>query len=446
MNYFPLTEQDRSTMLQEIGADSFEDLLEMIPRELRLKELAMPPGTSELELAREMQELASTNRTSPGMLSFLGAGCYEHFIPSIVSHILSRSEFYTAYTPYQAEASQGTLQTIFEYQSMMAELTGMDLSNASNYDGASATAEAALLSLRHTGRNRVLVARSLHPEYRATIRTYLFGLHAEVLEIPFDAQGNLDQNFLDQHLDDKVASVIVQSPNFFGLVENDEGIAKKVHASGALFIMAVNPLSLGLFKSPGEWGADIAVGEGQSLGVPMTMGGPALGFFAVKRDLIRRIPGRLVGMTTDRNGKRCFTLTLQAREQHIRREKAGSNICTNQALLALAACVYLSAMGKTGIRKVAEFNVQSAIYLRDRLSKLKGFGLAFSGSIFNEFVLRCQKYAPADVNKKLAGQNIFAGVELAKFYSELKDGLLICATETKTKAELDRFVESVQKL
>lgn len=446
MNYLPLTEQDRQEMLQEIGVRNFDELIRVIPEKLRLKDLNLPSGTNELDLTRELRELASQNQSTAQVLSFLGGGYYEHFIPSIVNHIISRSEFYTAYTPYQAEASQGTLQTVFEYQSMIAELTGMDISNASNYDGASATAEAALLSLRHTGRNKILIAKTLHPEYRETIKTYCFGLHFEIKEIGCDPQGKLNREDLDRELKEDVASLIVGNPNFFGLVEDYSGVAQKIHNVGALFIMSVNPLSLGLFKSPGEWGADIAVGEGQSLGIPMSLGGPGLGFFAVKRDLLRKIPGRLVGMTKDRNGRRCFALTLQAREQHIRREKAGSNICTNHALLALAACVYMAAMGKEGIRKVAEYNVRSSVYLREQIAKIKGFEIPFKGTIFNEFVVKCTKKSPEEINKKLFAQNIFGGIELGRFYPELKDSLLICTTETKTKAELDRFIDAMRSL
>lgn len=444
MNYLPLTETDRQEMLADLGVKNFEDLIRVIPEKLRLKDLNLPSGTNELDLTRELRELSAGNQSTAQALSFLGGGYYEHFIPSIINHVISRSEFYTAYTPYQAEASQGTLQTIFEYQSMIAELTGMDISNASNYDGASATAEAALLAMRHTGRNKVLVARTLHPEYRETIRTYCFGSHFDIVDVPFDAAGKLDQAALVSLLKDDVAALIVASPNFLGLVEDFEGVAKKVHDAGALFIMSVNPLSLGLFKSPGEWGADIAVGEGQSLGIPMSLGGPGLGFFAVKKELLRKIPGRLVGMTKDRNGHRCFALTLQAREQHIRREKAGSNICTNHALLALAASVYLAAMGKEGLRKVAEYNVRSSVYLREQLAKIKGFEVPFKGSVFNEFVLKSAKKSPTEIVQKLQAQNIFAGLELGEFYPELKDSLLVCATETKTKAELDRFIDAMR--
>lgn len=446
MNYLPLTESDREEMLREIGVRHFDDLIRAIPGSLRLKNLDIPWQANELELAREMRELASQNRSTADMLSFLGGGYYEHFIPSIVNHVISRSEFYTAYTPYQAEASQGTLQTIFEYQSMIAELTGMDISNASNYDGASATAEAALLALRHTGRNKILLAKTLHPEYRETISTYCLGSHFEVREIGFDAHGNLNESELGELLKDDAACLIVASPNFFGLVEDYSGLAQKVHEAGALFIIAANPLALGLFKSPGEWGADIAVGEGQSLGIPMSLGGPGLGFFAVKRDLLRKIPGRLVGMTRDRNGRRCFTLTLQAREQHIRREKAGSNICTNHALMALAASVYMASMGREGLKKVAEFNVRSSAYLRDQMARVKGFEIPFSGTLFNEFVLRCRKVSPQEMNMKLLAQNIFGGIELARFYPELSDCLLICATETKIQSELDRLVELAKGL
>ncbi len=446
MNYLPLTETDRQEMLKDLGVKSFEDLVRVIPSGLRIKDLNLASGTNELDLTRELRELSASNQSTSQMLSFLGGGYYEHFIPSIINHIISRSEFYTAYTPYQAEASQGTLQTVFEYQSMIAELTGMDVSNASNYDGASATAEAALLALRHTGRNKLLVAKTLHPEYRETIKTYCFGSHFEVVEISYDSNGKLDLAEIEKNLKEDVAGIIVGSPNLFGIVEDYSGLARKAHDAGALFIMSVNPLSLGIFKSPGEWGADIAVGEGQPLGIPMAFGGPGLGFFAVKKDLLRKIPGRLVGMTKDRNGKRCYALTLQAREQHIRREKAGSNICTNHALLALAASVYMTAMGKEGLKKVAEHNVRSAVYLREHLGKIKGFEIPFKGTVFNEFVLKCVKKSPAEIIKKLESQNILAGLDLGRFYPELKDCLLVCATETKTKSELDKFIDLLGKV
>jgi len=433
-------------MLKDIGVDSFEELIAAIPGGLRLKEFALPDALNELDLIKHTKGLSLENKSAADFLSFLGAGCYEHFTPSIVNHVLSRSEFYTAYTPYQAEASQGTLQTIFEYQTMMSELTGMDLSNASNYDGASATAEAALLSLRHTGRNKILVARSLHPEYSKTVETYLSGSDFEIVEIPFTAEGFLDKTFLEQNLDDSVASLIVQTPNFLGLVEDFEGISEKVHQVGALFIMAVNPTSLGLFKSPGEWGADIAVGEGQPLGVPMSLGGPSLGFFAVKKPLMRKIPGRLVGLTLDRNEKRCFTLTLQAREQHIRREKAGSNICTNQALLALAACVYLAALGKEGMKDVAEFNYRSASYLKNELAKIDGLEVPYQGTFFNEFILKSNKISASELNKKLYEAKIFGGVELKDFYSDCEDSLLVCVTETKSQADLDYYISTVKEI
>ncbi|MBI4398446.1 MAG: aminomethyl-transferring glycine dehydrogenase subunit GcvPA [Candidatus Omnitrophica bacterium] len=444
MNYLPLTETDRQAMLCDIGVQCFEDLVRVIPSALRVKDLNLPGGTSELELARELAELSAQNQPPSRCLSFLGGGYYDHFIPSVIHHILSRSEFYTAYTPYQAEASQGTLQTVFEYQSMIAELTGMDVSNASNYDGASAAAEAVLLALRHTGRKKILCAQTLHPEYRQTIQTYCSGSHFKVVEIPYDSRGGLDKARLSAEIDSDTAGFIAGTPNFFGLAEDFSGIAQQLREAGALFILSVNPLSLGILKSPGEWGADIAVGEGQPLGIPMSYGGPGLGFFAVKRDLIRKIPGRLVGMTQDRNGKRCFALTLQAREQHIRREKAGSNICTNHALLALAASVYLSVMGREGLKKTAEYNVKSAVYLREHIRQIPGFEIVFGGTIFNEFVIRSTQKSSAEILKNLQNKNILGGLELARFYPELANCILVCATETKTKAELDRLVEALR--
>ena len=351
MPYLSLTEEEKKSMLGEIGVRSFDELIKDIPVSLRDPKILLSPSLSEPEVQDLISKLGRKNTTTRDALSFLGAGSYEHFIPAAAIEIVGRQEFMTAYTPYQPEASQGTLQAIYEYQSLMTELTGLDVSNASHYDGATSLAEAALVALKHTDRLKLLVARSLHPHYRETIRTYLAGTPYKVEELGFDVKGNFNREELTAKLDASVAGVIFQTPNFFGNVEDLEGISEQLHANGSLMILTANPLSLGLFKSPGEWGADIAAGEGQPLGLSMEFGGPYLGYFVTTQALMRRIPGRLAGLTEDADGKRAFCLTLQAREQHIRRERASSNICSNQALCALAACAYMTLLGKKGIRE-----------------------------------------------------------------------------------------------
>ncbi len=440
MHYFPLTNEERQEMLDTIGVENFGQILTPIPAKLKNPALDIPPHLSEIEINRLLGDLAAKNLHCKNRSSFLGAGAYDHFSPSIVNEIISRNEFYTAYTPYQAEASQGTLQAIFEYQSLICELTGMDVSNGSHYDGATALAEAALLSLTKTQRAKILIARSVHPDYRRVVQTYVERPGHQIEEIPFLADGNLDKEFLKKKLTNEVASVIIASPNFLGLVEDLEGLSDQIHQNGSLFILVSNPLSHGFYKTPAELGADISCGEGQPLGIPMSYGGPWLGFFATKRELVRQIPGRLVGLTKDSDGKRAFCLTLQAREQHIRREKAASNICTNQALCALAACVYMAAMGKAGIRQVAELNIENAVYLRREIAKLRGFKILTAGPIFNEFSVICPKPV-SDINRELLNQGIIGGYNASKKYDELENTMVICATETKTKEELDRFVK-----
>jgi len=445
MQYHPLTESDKTAMLKDIGAESLEELLRDVPKSLRRTELNIPEPLSEAELQSLFKEIGQKNRTLGNTLSFLGGGSYEHFIPSAVSSITGRHEFYTAYTPYQAEASQGSLQAIYEFQSLIVELLGLDVSNASHYNGASSLAEAALLALRHTGRHKILVARTVHPEYRQVLHTYLEGTPYEVEEVSFGPGGELDHGMLQSSLNDEVAGVIVQTPNFLGTIENLEGVAEKVHAVGGLLIISANPISLGVLRSPGEWGADIAVGEGQPLGIPMQYGGPYLGIFATTRALMRKMPGRLAGLTVDSEGKRAYCLTLQAREQHIRRERAASNICTNQALCALAACVFMTLLGRKGIQEIGEINMDRAAYLRSEIAKISGFEVVESQIIFNEFLVKTKK----DVNRikeKLLAENVFPGISLESYYPELKENhLLVCATEVKTKIDLDRFVELLRK-
>ncbi len=444
MHYHPITDQDRQEMLEAIGVASFEDLVRSIPAKLRNPTMDLPEALSEMELQTHLRRLGAKNTSVRTVLSFLGGGSYEHFIPAAVAQTISRHEFYTAYTPYQAEASQGTLQTIYEYQSFITELTGLDVSNASHYDGATSMAEAALLALKHTDRTTVLVSKAVHPHYRQVLKTYFLGTAFQIVEIGSDASGRFDRADFEAKLTASVACAIFQTPNFFGTVEDLAGVSEKLHAAGALLILAANPLSLAILKSPGEWGADIAVGDGQPFGLPLQLGGPYLGYFAVSRALVRRIPGRLVGMTVDSEGRRAFCLTLQAREQHIRRERAASNICSNQALCALAANVFLTLMGKVGIRELAEINLDRAEYLRAQIAKLKGFRVDTTSPIFNEFVVTSDKPF-SEIRKKLFEQKILAGIGLEEFYPERKNQFLVCATETKTKEDLDRFVEALKQ-
>ncbi len=442
MHYQPMTEAERSDIFRELGISSFSELLQGIPSSLLNPKLAIPEALSEQEIQELVRELGLQNRNVRDSLSFLGGGSYEHFIPSVVSHITGRSEFYTAYTPYQPEASQGTLQTIYEYQSLITELTGLDLSNASHYDGATSLAEACVLACRHTDRTKVLIARSAHPHYRRVAKTYFEGTPYTIQEFGFDGRGHFDAEEFESLLGPDIAGVVFQTPNFFGLLESLDGLAEKIHDHGALFILAANPISLSVFKSPGEWGADIAVGEGQPLGIPLSFGGPYLGYFSVTKALMRRIPGRLAGMTKDTDGKRAFCLTLQAREQHIRRERAQSNICTNQALCALAACVYMTLLGKEGIKELAEINLDRAYYLREKIAGIPGFKADTSLPIFNEFIVQSEKDF-SQVEQKLLARGIFAGIDLGKFYPDMKNKFLVCATETKTQEDLDRFVEAL---
>ncbi|MBI3287411.1 MAG: aminomethyl-transferring glycine dehydrogenase subunit GcvPA, partial [Chloroflexi bacterium] len=374
-------------MLEAIGVDGVERLFEAVPAEVRYPTLDLPPALSEMELTRQLHHLAERNQDLDHHPCFLGAGAYRHFVPAVVDSLLRRGEFYTAYTPYQAEASQGTLATTYEYQTMIGELTGMDVSNASLYDGGSATAEAALMAARITHRSQILLARSVHPAYRQVLRTYVQGLQLPVREIGYRPDGRIDWQEAGSALSDASACLILQHPNFLGVLEDTGEAAELVHQRGGLLIVVVDPIALGLFRPPGEEGADIVIGEGQPLGTPLQFGGPYLGFMACRERYLRQLPGRIVGLTQDREGRRGFVLTLQAREQHIRREKATSNICTNQALIALAATVYLAALGKQGLRRVAELCFHKAHYAAQRIGSLPGFGLPF-GQFFKEFAVR----------------------------------------------------------
>src|SRR3989338_7850366 len=446
MDYIPNTEHDKDLMLREMGISSFEVLIKDIPELLRKFSLKLPDGISEPQVIKILKDLSENNISTGTHISFLGAGAYEHYIPTIVDHLASRSEFYTCYTPYQPEVSQGTLQVIYEFQTLMCELTGMDVANASMYDGSTALTEAALLAIRLKERNKVVCSRAIHPEYRQALKTYLKGFGAEIVEIG-SPEGITDVNQLEKVFSDKTAAVLIQNPNFFGCIEDMEAISNITHKYDALFIACVNPISLGILKPPGEYNADIAVGEGQVLGNYLNYGGPYLGFFTVKNELLRKMPGRIAGETVDSNGKRCFVLTLQAREQHIRREKATSNICTNQALLALRACIYLCALGKKGIAELTNLNIQKSHYAYERLCTLNNLEQTFKKPFFNEFVLKAKgDLSVTKINEHLLKNGIIGGLDLSGFYPELKNDMLLCVTETKSKDSIDRLITELSKI
>jgi glycine dehydrogenase subunit 1 len=422
-------------MLSAIGVSSVEELFAPIPPELRAKPLTIPSGISEFETLSRMQAIAGEN--AQGMTNYVGGGFYDHIIPSVIDHLAGRAEFYTAYTPYQPECSQGTLQALFEYQTAICRLTGLDVSNASLYDGGTACAEAAMMALRVTGRNRIIVDGSVNPFSRQVLKTYLFNLDVEIVEVA-PLNGTLNRAGLSGVLDETVAAVLVQNPNFFGTIDDFTALAGQVHSLGALLIASVYPISLGILKSPGEMGVDIAVGDGQSLGNPLSFGGPSFGFIAAKKYLIRNMPGRIVGETIDRNGKRGFVLTLQAREQHIKRHKATSNICSNQGLCALRGLIFLSSIGKKGLADMATLNRDKAEYAKARLAAIPGVTVLQSAPTFNEFTLSLPKPAAALVEGMLK-EGIAAGVPLGKFYEGLDNALVVTVTEKRSKKEIDHF-------
>ena len=447
MRYIPNSPTDRREMLAAIGVSTIEDLFVGIPEELRLKgPLQVPAAMSEPELLEYFESTASDNQTHG--LSFLGAGVYSHHVPLIIDSLISRSEFFTAYTPYQAEIAQGTLQAIFEFQTYMAQLTGMDIANASLYDGSTALAEGILMARRITRRNRFLMAGSVHPEYREVVETYTSRLGLEIETVDFGEDGRVDMKLLESRLSAETAGVIVQSPNFFGTIEALEEVATLAHSKGALAIVNIaEAMSLGLLRPPGtataeEGRADIVVGEAQSLGVPMSFGGPHVGFVAAREKYLRQIPGRLVGMGHDSDGKRAFVLTLATREQHIRREKATSNICTNQSLCALMTTIYLSTVGPVGLRDIATENVQKAAYAAGRIARETNHSIRFPGSRFNEFVVRLEG-AAGDIFERLSGAGIVAGLPLGRFYPELDDSLLVTVTEVHKLADIDQLIEGL---
>ena len=438
MRYISLTPEEKQRMLKATGVDRVEELFETIPESVRLMApLNIPEAASETEILKYFTSLGEKNTSTDRWDSFLGAGVYNHFIPTIIDSVISRAEFYTSYTPYQPELSQGTLQAIFEFQTLICQLTGMEVANASLYDGSSALAEAVLMALRLTKRSTLLVPESLHPEYRRVLGTYVANLDTQIRDLSLAETGRLDLDHLRKSLSDDCAAVVVQSPNFFGVIEEIREVTRLCQAAGALSIVVVTEaISLGLLKPPGELGADIVVGEGQSLGIPVGFGGPNLGFFATQDRYKRQMPGRLAGQTVDNQGRRGFVLTLATREQHIRREKATSNICTNQGLCALTCAVFLSALGKQGIRELAEQNLKKAFCLR----KLLGESLEFSGKTFNEMVVRCGE-DPAEINRRLLDDGIVGGLPLGRYFPDRADQMLVCVTEQNHPQKIQRLAE-----
>ena len=434
-------------MLRIVGLDSANDLFSSIPENLRLRgNLNVTAAISEMELIAAFEERASRN-VAARRPSFLGAGAYSHYSPTIVDHLIQRSEFFTSYTPYQPEISQGTLQVIFEFQTLVCQLTGMDVANASMYDGSTALAEAVLMAERITRRKKVISASNVHPEYLEVVNTYVQHYGIELQQLAFDSKtGQINSDALDV-LDNQTAALVVQSPNFFGCIEDIKTLAERVHAVGALLIVTVTEsASFGLLRSPGACGADIVVAEGQSFGIPLSFGGPYLGLFATREKFARQIPGRLVGEAFDKQGRRGFVLTLATREQHIRREKATSNICTNEGLIALAATIYLEAMGRRGLQEVAEQCARKAAYAASRISKLAGYSLPYSGPRFNEFVVRAPIEADALLRRVASARNITGGLALSRYFKDAPNDFLVCVTETNPRAEIDALIEGLKDL
>lgn len=439
--YLPMTEQDKNEMFEAIGVSSVDELFNDIPESVRFNgELAIKKAKPESELMKELSNLAAKNADLRSHASFLGAGVYDHYMPVIVDHVISRSEFYTAYTPYQPEISQGELQAIFEFQTMICELTGMEVANSSMYDGGTALAEAAMLACGHTRNKKVLVSSAVHPESRAVLNTYAKGQYIDVIEVPAK-NGVTDIDALTSLMDEDIACVIVQYPNFFGQIEPLKEIEAVAHTGKSMFVVSSNPLALGALTPPGKFGADIVVGDAQPFGIPASFGGPHCGYFAVGTKLMRKVPGRLVGQTVDEDGKRGFVLTLQAREQHIRRDKATSNICSNQALNALAASVAMTALGKKGVKDIATKNIQKAHYAKKMFVE-NGFEIVYEGPFFNEFVVKVGKSVKV-ANAKLIQKGFIGGYDLGRDYPELEGHMLVAVTELRTKAEIDTLVKEL---
>jgi glycine dehydrogenase subunit 1 len=444
MRYLPNTPQNQRAMLDTIGVRSIDDLLTKIPPKARLsRPLHLPAALAETDLVRHLRSLAAQNADADSYVCFLGAGAYDHYVPSPINHLISRGEFFTAYTPYQPEASQGTLRTIYEYQTMIAELTGMDVANASIYDGASSLAEAALMAHAVNGRTEIVLGAGVNPLYRRVVATYCAGPGLRLRDVPAP-EGVLDVEAARRLVGAKTAALIVQSPNFYGCLEDVAAAAEIAHAAGALLVVVSDPVNLGVLEAPGRQGADIVVGDGQGLGVPLSYGGPYLGVFAAKQEFVRRMPGRLVGATVDVDGRRGFALTLQTREQHIRRAKATSNICTNVALCALMATVYGAILGKQGMTRVGELSLAKAHYAAERLRQIPGVSLRFPGAFFKEFTLKLPK-PPERVAARLAKDRILAGVPLKAFDRKLADCLLVAVTEKRTREEIDVLAAALAK-
>jgi len=448
MTYIPISPNERDAMLKEVGVKSLDDLFDAVPKKHRFPELDLPRALTEMEAAALLGEMATTNENvHDHLVSFLGAGAYHHYIPSVVDHMLRRGEFYTAYTPYQPEISQGTLQAIFEYQSLMTHLTGMEVSNASHYDGATAAAEAVNLAYAQFRgkRRKIVLSPSLHPQYREVIRTYTQGLDLEKAGDGELADLEAGPEALTSLVDSNTMLVIIQYPDFFGRIYDYTKLIEDAHAKGALVCIVANPTALVMLKTPAEMGADIVVGEAQPLGIPLWFGGPYLGFFTTKKSYVHKMAGRLIGETVDNRGQRSYVLTLTAREQHIKRERATSNICSNQGLLALASAVYMSTLGKTGLQQVANLCYQKAHYAASELSKIDGFGLCFTDPFFHEFALCCPRPA-SEVNEYLLEHGILGGYDLGQDYPSLANHLLVAVTEMNSKQEIDTLVEVLKEM
>lgn len=448
MTYIPISPKERDAMLETIGVKSLDDLFDAVPAKHRFPKLNLPPALTEMEAMNELSGLAQANENVRNdLISFLGAGMYNHYIPSVVDHILRRGEFYTAYTPYQPEISQGTLQAIFEYQSLMAALTGMDVSNASHYDGATATAEAVSLAYAQFRgkRKKVVVSAAVHPQYRAVIHTYTQGMELELAGDSTDTGFDSQPDELASLVDDNTSLLIIQYPDFFGRVYEYSKLIEEAHAKNALVCVVANPTALAMFKTPGSMGADIVVGDGQPLGIPMWYGGPSVGFFTTRKAYVHKMAGRLVGETVDNRGQRAYVLTLTAREQHIKRERATSNICTNQGLIALGTAVYLSLLGTKGLRQVAELCYQKAHYAAQELGKIDGFGVAHAEPFFHEFTLVCPKPA-AEINTHLLEHGILGGYDLGQDYPALGNHMLIAVTEMNSKEDIDTLVHVLSEV
>ena len=443
MSYIPHTETEIQEMLAQIGVASIDELFDAVPSRHRFPRLDLPAAMSEMEIAAEMLALSESNDHAGDYANFRGAGAYHHYIPALVNHILLRGEFYTAYTPYQPEVSQGTLQAVYEYQSMMCALTGMEAANASHYDGATSLAEAITVAMDAGRRKRkkVILSHAINPQYREVARAYHQGRDVRIV----GDRGRADLAELVDMLDEDTAMLALQYPDFFGRIDNIAPLADAAHAVGALLVVVANPMALSILRSPGELGADIVVGEGQPLGIPLSFGGPYLGYFAIRKKHVRRIAGRIIGETLDADGKRAYVMTLRPREQDIKRERASSNICTNQGLMALAAAVYLSLMGKNGMRQVGELNWHKAHYAADEIDKLPGFSVDRRKPFFNEFVTLCPRPI-AEINEALLAQGIIGGIDLGQRYFHLEDRMLLCVTECNSRDEIDALAKALSQI